>query len=109
MIIYDHLPAPELEDVIRGAALVIARSGYSTIMDLVRLKKRAVLVPTPGQTEQEYLGKRLAANGWAICIQQRDFSLTGAQDAADAFSFRWPQEDSAGRLSTAIAEVLRCC
>ena len=41
--------------------VVIARSGYSSIMDLVKLRaSKVLLVPTPGQTEQEYLAGRFA-------------------------------------------------
>jgi len=39
-------------------ALVIARSGYTTIMDLHQIGRRAILFPTKGQWEQEYLAKR---------------------------------------------------
>lgn len=42
--------------VISGSDIVITRSGYTSVMELVSLGKRAVLIPTPGQTEQEYLG-----------------------------------------------------
>ena len=105
MVIHDHLPAAELERVIRDAALVISRPGYSTLMDLARLKKNAVLVPTPGQTEQEYLGRRMAALGWAICMEQRGFSLVKALGARCSFaSF---QEEKDGCLATAIGEALR--
>ncbi|WP_431212932.1 glycosyltransferase [Puia sp. P3] len=80
--VYDHLPADELEELIRGAGQIICRSGYSTVMDLVRLGRRAIMVPTPGQTEQEYLGNYLAARGWAVCIDQKGFSLMDALAAA---------------------------
>jgi Glycosyltransferase family 28 C-terminal domain len=83
---YDHLPARELESLILGAALVVARAGYSTVMDLSRLGKRALLVPTPGQTEQEYLGAYLAGKGWAVCADMRAFSLSAAFELATAGS-----------------------
>jgi hypothetical protein len=109
MITHDHLPAAELGPLIRDAALVIARPGYSSLMDLARLKKRAVFIPTPGQTEQEYLGKRVAAKGWAVCMDQRGFSLTGALAAAQACN-GWPMDAPKGDpLGAAIAEVLCCC
>src|SRR5665811_920349 len=52
-----HLPDSELAAVLLGAKKIICRSGYSTIMDLDALKclQKAELIPTPGQTEQEYL------------------------------------------------------
>jgi len=109
VVMYDHLPAPELELVIRQASVVIARPGYSTVMDLARMGKNAALVPTPGQTEQEYLGRRLAALGYAVCIRQQDFSLAKAIVTADSSSFRKPMEQGGERLSAAIQEALRSC
>ena len=41
------------------AEYVISRSGYSTIMDIIALGKKSILIPTPGQTEQEYLANYL--------------------------------------------------
>ncbi len=82
--LHDHLPAGALEPLIRDAGLILARPGYSTLMDLQRLGKRALLVPTPGQTEQEYLGSYLAQKGWASCVNQRDFSLAAAFEMLDA-------------------------
>jgi hypothetical protein len=57
--IVSHLTSEALNDLICGSALIIARSGYTTIMDLEKLKKKSILIPTPGQTEQEYLAKRI--------------------------------------------------
>ena len=72
---YDHLPAVELEPLMRKARLIVARSGYSTVMDLARLGRRALLIPTPGQPEQEYLGPFLAGKELAFCVKQSAFSL----------------------------------
>lgn len=90
--VHDHLPAKELNMLLLRANLVLARSGYSTVMDLVRLKKRAILIPTPGQTEQEYLGRYLEERRIAVCIRQRGFSLTGALLRANGFPYVMVQE-----------------
>jgi len=52
-----HLPDSELAAILIGAKKIICRSGYSSVMDLDVLKclHKAELIPTPGQTEQEYL------------------------------------------------------
>lgn len=55
LTVVNHLMANEMEAALRVSSLVLCRSGYSGIMDLARLGKKAILVPTPGQTEQEYL------------------------------------------------------
>jgi UDP:flavonoid glycosyltransferase YjiC (YdhE family) len=80
--VYDHLAAGELGRVIGQSRLVLARSGYSTVMDLVRLGKRAIYIPTPGQPEQEYLGWYLEEQGWGICRRQRGFVLGEAMEKA---------------------------
>ena len=50
----------EITAAINASNLVIARSGYSTIMDMALLGKKALLIPTPGQTEQEFLALHLS-------------------------------------------------
>jgi hypothetical protein len=85
--VYDHLPGKELNELLLRAKLVVARSGYSTVMDLVRLKKRAILIPTPGQTEQEYLGKYLTDRRVALSVRQAGFSLTEAIRQAEQFPY----------------------
>jgi len=51
--------------------LIICRSGYSTIMDLMTIGRKAILVPTPGQPEQEYLGNYLKNKGF-VCLKQNE-------------------------------------
>ncbi|HCL82600.1 MAG TPA: hypothetical protein DIC22_01440 [Chitinophagaceae bacterium] len=47
-------------------------------MDLVQMKKNAILVPTPGQTEQEYLGRYLHERKWMYTVSQKKFKLEKA-------------------------------
>ncbi|MBS1601977.1 MAG: glycosyl transferase family 28 [Bacteroidetes bacterium] len=105
--VYDHLPAGQLEVLVRGAGRIICRPGYSTVMDLVRLGRRAIMIPTPGQTEQEYLGHYLASRGWAICVDQKGFSLADALAAARGAGSRLPDPATGeGLLQQAIADLL---
>lgn len=68
--IYPHLPYDQLSEHVKNADLIVCRSGYSTIMDLFKLGKRALLVPTPGQTEQVYLAEYHVCNhGFKTCRQ----------------------------------------
>jgi UDP:flavonoid glycosyltransferase YjiC (YdhE family) len=76
--IFNHLPDHEMSRLICGAGAIICRPGYSTLMDLATLGRNALLIPTPGQTEQEYLAERLAASGSFRTISQDDFNLTRA-------------------------------
>jgi predicted glycosyltransferase len=67
----------EKDDLMNRAKFVICRSGYTSMMDLAELDKRhALLIPTPGQTEQEYLSKYYAEKGWFFSKSQYDLSLT---------------------------------
>src|SRR5690606_18250753 len=54
---------------------IICRPGYSTLMDLVALNRTAILVPTPGQSEQEYLARHFQANLGFEWHKQRNIRL----------------------------------
>jgi len=72
---FNHMMTGELALNIRNAGFVICRSGYSTLMDLAVLgKKPVLLIPTPGQTEQEYLARRLSELGWFNYLAQDKFN-----------------------------------
>lgn len=73
--IYNYLTSPMLEDAINSSNVILCRSGYTTIMDLAKLEKRAFFIPTPGQFEQEYLAKKLMKDGIAPYALQGDFKL----------------------------------
>jgi len=73
--IWNHLPSKELNVLLNNSEYIIARSGYSTVMDLLAVKKNAILVPTPGQTEQEYLGHYLHEKKWMYSVAQKNFNL----------------------------------
>lgn len=85
---HDQLQGTDLLEALTGAALVICRSGYSSIMDLACLGQRAILIPTPGQTEQAYLGKELSRKQLFPSFPQANFSLSKALAAATKFPFR---------------------
>ncbi|MEO6868175.1 MAG: glycosyltransferase [Ginsengibacter sp.] len=74
--VLNHVSAEELNIVMAQSKLVIARCGYTTIMDLAALRKTAILVPTPGQTEQEYLAEYLMEKKYFLAVPQEEFSLT---------------------------------
>ena len=76
--IYNHLSDDKLLKIIDKSDLIIARSGYSTIMDLFYLKKQAIFVPTPGQTEQEYLANRFMNSDTFLNMQEKEFDLQKA-------------------------------
>ena len=73
--IVNFLKSDNLEQVFNQSEIVVCRSGYSTIMDLVALEKNAFFIPTPGQYEQEYLAKRLKHLGIVPCCKQNEFTV----------------------------------
>lgn len=70
-----HLPSEELQEILQNTPYLIMRSGYSSLMDLLALKRKAILVPTPKQSEQEYLAKYLKEKKAFFAMSQKDFSL----------------------------------
>ncbi|WP_250433250.1 glycosyltransferase [Hanstruepera flava] len=73
--IINYLTTNELEQAFNTSDLILSRSGYTTLMDLAKLDKRAFFIPTPGQFEQEYLAERLHKLNIAPCCNQDDFTL----------------------------------
>ena len=78
------LSAQPLNQAILQSAVVVSRSGYSTVMDLAVLGKKALLVSTPGQPEQEYLAQYGAQQGWFATQSQDQLDLKKGIEAAKA-------------------------
>jgi hypothetical protein len=106
IIWYDHLHSPAMKEVIITSEAVITRSGYTVIMELIGLGCSALLIPTPGQTEQEYLALSLSEKGWFKTISQK--KLTGETDLS-SIKPGWKDElnfQSKMLLEKAIKELL---
>jgi len=73
-----YLTSRELNEVLLTSDLILCRSGYSSLMDLAKLRRKALLIPTPGQTEQEYLSKHLQKQGFFYSSTQETFNLKTA-------------------------------
>jgi predicted glycosyltransferase len=73
--IYNQLSGNELESVLNNSNVIVCRSGYTSIMELASLGKKTILVPTPGQPEQEYLGRYVASLPNFLHIKQENFSM----------------------------------
>ncbi|MCH8902523.1 MAG: hypothetical protein IIA45_01215 [Bacteroidetes bacterium] len=73
-----HMETEELNEIILAADLIVTRAGYSSIMDLAVMNRTAVLVPTPGQREQEYLAAYLMEKGFYYSENQDSFNLLRA-------------------------------
>ena len=86
--IRNYLLKDALEEALNESEIVIARSGYSSIMDLAVLGKKAFFIPTPGQFEQEYLAKTLKDKLIAPFSNQQDFSLEKLNEIVNYTGFK---------------------
>ncbi|HFA50567.1 MAG TPA: glycosyltransferase [Bacteroidetes bacterium] len=104
--VVSHLASEALNKNILASGLFIGRPGYSSIMDLAKLGRPALLVPTPGQTEQEYLGSRLSANG-LFCVQaQEEINLEKGMAGALEKGGLSARFFDAGKLEKAVSGFL---
>ncbi|HUR11616.1 MAG TPA: glycosyltransferase [Flavitalea sp.] len=78
----------QLNDLVCRARFVVARCGYTTVMDLFKTKQKGILIPTPGQPEQEYLARHLHASRLAYTVDQKKFNLYESINAASDFDYR---------------------
>jgi uncharacterized protein (TIGR00661 family) len=83
MTVYNFMTSALLEKTINESALVISRSGYTTVMDLAKLNKKAFFIPTPGQFEQEYLAKQLTNLNLVPSCSQDNFTLEKLKNLDD--------------------------
>lgn len=91
--VFSHLETDKMKALILSSGLVICRSGYSSIMDLVTLGKRAIFIPTPGQTEQEYLARKLMERKIFFSMEQKNFDLLYALEMSKNFPGMLLQND----------------
>jgi len=70
-----HASDKQIAALIKSAKMIISRPGYSTVMDLSIFGKKAIFIPTPGQTEQEYLANKLKNQDYCYYEKQEAFDL----------------------------------
>lgn len=88
--IYNHLNTKDLAAAFNASEFIVSRCGYTSVMEILSLQKKSILIPTPAQTEQEYLAKRLMQQKWCYAfLQHQNFSehLINAQ----SFIYDLPQ------------------
>lgn len=102
----------ELQALIQTHEAIICRSGYSSLMDVYRLGRKALLVPTPGQTEQEYLAQYWEEKGFVQLQQAELKQLKSFQDLlqkcpVEALINSSEKEESAALLQQAITQLMQ--
>ena len=106
-IVYQsHLPEKDMAELILGSNIIITRSGYTTIMELVSLNRSAIIIPTPGQPEQEYLAKYLAGKGLFLTVKQSEIGNLPEREIPVMKWARRINEESEKLLEKALAELL---
>jgi len=86
-VIKSYVDTEEKIVLLNRARFIICRSGYTTMMELAEVQKRhGLFVPTPGQTEQEYLSAYYRKNGWFLSQSQYHLDLPSDIAAAQPFS-----------------------
>ncbi len=81
----NHLPTGELQKALLQSDIIVCRGGYTSVMELLSLKKKMLVIPTPGQTEQEYLATLLMEE--KICFSTTQDKLNCVRDFALAKEF----------------------
>jgi uncharacterized protein (TIGR00661 family) len=88
--VFNHLNTADMLTAIDSSEFIISRCGYTTVMEMLSLTKKTVFVPTPGQTEQEYLAQHLSKQHYCYTFEQHeDFNFH--LDAAKHFTYSFPQ------------------
>lgn len=84
---FPHLQDVALRELVAHSKAIVCRSGYSTLCDLSALQRRALLIPTPGQTEQKYLAKHFSEQfGFRTIHQRNQRNLRRALQAPEVHS-----------------------
>lgn len=104
--IIDLAKGKELFQLLHTSDLIVCRSGYSTLMDLIYLKKKMLLIPTPGQTEQEYLAQYFHQKKWAWNIEQNALELARDIEKVSALQYDFPEEKMQFKPLEDLIEVL---
>jgi predicted glycosyltransferase len=77
---YNVLNREEINHMINVSSVILCRSGYSSLMDLHTLGKKAILVPTPGQPEQKYLAERMRSLPKYVVQKQGSINIISAHE-----------------------------
>lgn len=107
LTIYDYCNTDKMQQLIHEADLIISRPGYTTVMELIPLGKKYIFIPTPGQTEQEYLARYLAEKKLCITAAQYQFSLPVLIASVKKQSLALFNPGDTNLLKTAVTALLQ--
>ncbi len=104
--IYHHLSRSEMGKVMNSSEFIVTRPGYSTIMELAELGKKALFIPTPGQTEQLYLARRMKDAGWFHYVSQKEMDLSRDIPVSKQYP-GFPRKFETGTSLNRISELIQ--
>jgi uncharacterized protein (TIGR00661 family) len=101
--VLNHVSTEKLAAILVASELIICRSGYTSVMELIGLHKKALLIPTPGQTEQKYLAEKLQSDQRFFMSKQNGLNLLSAIETAKQFPVQYAE---IAVFSTKVLEAL---
>jgi len=101
----NHLPTGEMQQALLQSEYIVSRSGYTTVMELLSLHKKSILIPTPGQTEQEYLAEKL--QNAKVCISVSQHRLNCVEHFALVKQFGYQFSDINVFIAGDVTALLR--
>ena len=90
--VFNHLNTTDMQEAIEASEFIISRCGYTTVMEILSLQKKSVFIPTPGQTEQEYLAEHLLKQKWSYTFNQNEDFMQQIENAK-SFTYSLPEFD----------------
>ena len=85
--IHNYLPSALLNTIINQSEFIISRSGYTSVMDLLLLRKKCIFIPTPSQSEQQYIATYLQHQNLCMAYSQSKFDINTALQNANAYAY----------------------
>jgi hypothetical protein len=84
--VYPYVSGNDRITFMNRAKMIIGRAGYTTLMDLAELEKKALIVPTPGMSEQQYLARYHKSKGTLYSVGQDEIDLARDIEIAKKFT-----------------------
>lgn len=104
--VHDFATSGELNVLMCRAKLIVCRAGYTSIMDIIKLGKRSIIIPTPGQGEQEYLADYLMERNLVLAVRQSKFNLVSELKVAAGFNYKFDNRQMNG-YRKAVADLVK--
>lgn len=103
--VHGFLDRARQQEMLNRAKLIISRSGYTTVMELAELGRKALLIPTPGQTEQVYLSEYYEKSGQFHSVSQYELDLPRDLEVAMTYPGAAGEHDTERNLDRLFEEV----